>query len=353
MRPFRLLTGLLTVILTVLLPLPCALKGAPLCALAFAAEETARVVSRIVFVGDVMLAESEGTGRYVAQGGDPLAKVRDLLSPADLRVANFESSAGTQGKPDPQKPFSFRTSPGALASFASVFDAASLANNHAADFGRADLLETAEALRQSGSQPFGSGKDAQEAHRATIVERRGLKIGLLGYLDVLPRWFAAAPDLPGVAWLDIDQASLDIKQARQNGADVVIVLPHWGTEHAPQANDRQRRLARALLDAGADAVIGGHPHVVQDYEIYKGKPVIYSLGNFVFDGFEDEDNNTGWALFVDLDRRGVVSLSTRVVRIDANGSPAPEPGLAGPCWKRGEVQMRLCEIARLKAQPRP
>jgi poly-gamma-glutamate synthesis protein (capsule biosynthesis protein) len=151
--------------------------------------------------------------------------------------------------------------------------------------------------------------------------------------------------MPGVAWLDEDQAGLDIAKAKADGADVVIVIPHWGVEHEPRANSRQRRISRVLLDQGANAVIGGHPHVVQDYEIYKGKPIVYSLGNFVFDGFKDEDNVTGWALFADFDKQGVSSLTTRVVRMDIDGSPAPEPAKAGPCWKRGEAEMSVCKSA--------
>jgi len=302
-------------------------------------------VVRTVFVGDVMLAESEGTGRLIARGGDPFGKVREMLSAAELRVANFESSAGTTGTPDPDKPFSFRTAQSALPGFAALFQAAGVANNHAGDFGRKDFVETISALEQAGATTFGGGAEPARAHRAAIIERHGVKIAFLGYLDFLPRWFAVAPGLPGVAWLDEDQAALDIARARAQGADVVVIVPHWGMEHEPRANERQRRLARAMLDAGADAVIGGHPHVVQDVEIYKGKPIVYSLGNFVFDGFEDEDNVTGWALFADIDKKGIASIATRVVRMDADGSPAPEPTKVGPCWKRGEARMSPCRAS--------
>ena len=304
--------------------------------------------AKVVFVGDVMLAETEKTGQLVAQGGDPFLKVRAMLSAADLRVANFESSAGTKGKPDQEKPFSFRTSQFALPGFASLFEAAGLANNHAGDFGKEDFAETVDALRKAGTTPFGGGRNQLEAHRAAIFERNGVKIALLGYLDFFPRWFAATQNIPGVAWLDEDQSALDIAKARADGADVVLVIPHWGIEHEPQANHRQRRIARVLIDAGADAVIGGHPHVVQDYEVYKGKPIIYSLGNFVFDGFQDEDNVTGWALFANVDQQGVASLLTQVVRLDANGSPAPEPAKAGPCWTRGAVEMSICQPSGLE-----
>lgn len=307
--------------------------------------------ARVAFVGDVMLAETERTGQLLAKGGDPLAGVRTMLADADLRVANFESSAGTKGKADPEKPFSFRTAQLALSGFASLFEAAGLANNHAGDFGRTDFGETLTALHKAGSATFGGGKDLAAAHRAAMFERNGVRIALLGYLDFFPRWFAAAPGMPGVAWLDEDQAGLDIARARAEGADVVVVIPHWGIEHEPKANAHQRRISRRLLDLGADAVIGGHPHVVQDYEIYKGKPIVYSLGNFVFDGFADEENVTGWALFADFDKRGVSSITTRVVRMDGDGSPTPEPAKSGPCWKRGQAEMSVCERAASSAPP--
>ena len=174
------------------------------------------------------------------------------------------------------------------------------------------------------------------------VDSKTIRIGLLGYLDFFPRWFAAAPGLPGVAWLDPRQVAADIADARARGAEVVIVIPHWGEEHQPQANEHQRSRARAIIDAGADAVIGGHPHVVQDYEIYRGKPILYSLGNFVFDGFSDEDNITGWAVFATVDRAGVSAIRTRVVRLDGHGAPAPDASKSGPCWTRGEAQMTRC-----------
>lgn len=303
-------------------------------------------VVRIAFVGDVMLAASEGTGELIRRGGDPFAHVRELLASADLRVANFESSAGTRGHADAGKPYSFRTAHAALGVFSSVFEVAGLANNHAGDFGRQDFADTLDALTAAGSSTFGGGRDLAAAHRPLLIERKGVRIALLGYLDFFPRWFVAAPGRPGVAWLDTDQAAIDIARARQAGADVVLVVPHWGVEHEPRAHARQRAAARALLDAGADAVIGGHPHVVQDYEIHRGKPVLYSLGNFVFDGFQDADNNTGWVVFADIDRRGVRSLVTRVVKIDASGAPAPDPDGVGPCWRRGESAMAPCASAR-------
>lgn len=303
---------------------------------------------RLALVGDVMLAAGEGTGRAIARGIDPFEHVRALLSPADLRIANFESSAGTRGAPLEGKPYIFRTAPAALPVFASVFDVAGLANNHVMDYGRADLVETVAALEHVGVKTFGAGADLRQAHRTLLLEQKGVKLALLGYLDFMPRWFSAAPALPGVAWLDADQAKQDIAQARRAGADVVIVVPHWGVEQESVANVHQRRLARALIDAGADAVIGGHPHVVQDVEVYRGKPVLYSLGNFVFDGFDKPINKLGWLVFADVDKQGLAALRTQVVHLNAQGFPAPVGSSDAPCWSRGEPSMRGCQVADVR-----
>jgi poly-gamma-glutamate synthesis protein (capsule biosynthesis protein) len=140
-----------------------------------------------------------------------------------------------------------------------------------------------------------------------------------------------------VAWSEDAQVSLDIRNARSRyHADLVIPFMHWGWEHEPLAGSRQRQLARLMIDAGADAVVGTHPHVTQDIEFYDGKPIVYSLGNFVFDGFTDADNNTGWLLRLDVNRQGVQRWRTFVARIDAQGIPHPNRQATGTCWERSK-----------------
>jgi hypothetical protein len=97
-----------------------------------------------------------------------------------------------------------------------------------------------------------------------------------------------------------------------------------------------------MIDAGADAVVGGHPHVTQDVEQYRGKPVFYSLGNFVFDSFSDAANNTGWLLTMELDRQGVRSWRTVSTRIDREGTPHPAPKRGVACWARGQEVAQAC-----------
>lgn len=134
----------------------------------------------------------------------------------------------------------------------------------------------------------------------------------------------------------------DIRAARAAGADLVIPFMHWGWEREPQPTERQRQLARLMIDAGADAVVGSHPHVTQGAEIYKGRPIVYSLGNFVFDGFELPAAKVGWLLRLTVDRGGVVAWETRGARMDEEGTPHPVPGAMTPCGKTGDATVHLC-----------
>jgi poly-gamma-glutamate synthesis protein (capsule biosynthesis protein) len=99
-----------------------------------------------------------------------------------------------------------------------------------------------------------------------------------------------------------------------------------------------------MIDAGADAVVGGHPHVVQGAEVYQGRPIVYSLGNFVFDGFEPGPGREGWVLRLTVDRTGVVRWDTVVARLDDDGSPHPDPDATAPCGEAGALQVRACRV---------
>jgi poly-gamma-glutamate synthesis protein (capsule biosynthesis protein) len=301
--------------------------------LCFAAEAPVSVA----FVGDIMLAETPG--REAARGHDPFAPFAALLAGSDLRVGNLECVVAGSGQAEPGKPFTFRAHPRTLRFLKKHFDALALANNHSGDYGPAAFAEMLERLESKGLGYFGGGRDLAAAHRPLILTRGRLRIALLGYDEFLPRSFEAEDDKPGVAWSEDEQVQRDIALARRD-ADLVIPVMHWGEEHAPLANARQRRLARLMIDAGADAVVGGHPHVTQDIEFYRGKPIIYSLGNFVFDGFHDADNNTGWLLRLELDHQGVRRGRTYIAHIDGRGIPHPAPG--GSCWERGQDALQEC-----------
>jgi poly-gamma-glutamate synthesis protein (capsule biosynthesis protein) len=296
----------------------------------------------IIFAGDVML--DDGPGETIAAGGDPLAPFAALLNTADYRIANLECSiAGPDsGKAMDNKIYSFRASPDGTRVLKGRFDAMGVANNHSGDFGPDAFLETLANVNAAGVKTFGGGSNATEAHMPHWIERNGLRIALLAYNEFKPRSFEAGASHPGIAWSEDTQVVADIRAARKAGADLVIPFMHWGWEREPHPDARQRRLARTMIDAGADVVVGGHPHVTQGSEYYKGKLIVYSLGNFVFDGFELAEAKVGWVLKLNLDKKGMVNWSTRIARMDQAGTPYPDPGAQSPCGKAGDHTIQVC-----------
>lgn len=297
----------------------------------------------IAFVGDVMVAETPGM--LIARGDDPLQPFAAWLRDADIRVGNLECVVATGGTAEPNKPFTFRADPRTLPVLARHFDAFSIANNHSGDFGKPALAEMLGLMQRAKLPYFGGGANLEEAHRPWIVERNGLRIALLGYVDFKPRAFEATASRPGVAWSGEDEQVIeDIIAARERyGADIVIPFLHWGWEDEGTPSPRQRMFARAMLDAGADMVVGAHPHVTQGAEIYKGKPIVYSLGNFLFNGFDTPATLAGWTLKATLDKVGVVAWRTTTARLDANGVPHPDVTVATPCGRRGDAVMGQCD----------
>ncbi|MBK1680246.1 CapA family protein [Rhodocyclus tenuis] len=289
----------------------------------------------LLIVGDIMLAETPG--RTIARGRDPFEHVARVLDDADVRIGNLECVIARGGTPEAKKTYVFRAHPRVLKPLKRHFDGLALANNHSGDYGPVAFREMLQHLERAGIDYFGGGHTLEQAHQPLLIERKGLRIAILAYNEFLPRSFEADADHPGIAWSEDEQVRLDIASARDiHHADLVIPFMHWGWENEALASPRQRQLARLMIDAGADAVVGGHPHVTQDVEKYRGKPIIYSLGNFVFDGFSDKANNTGWLLRLQLDRKGVRSWRTFVAQIDRDGTPHLAPPGSGSYWQRAE-----------------
>ena len=295
---------------------------------------------RLVFVGDVML--DDGPGRVIASGRDPLASFAAQLRDADFTIGNLECPIATVGKPLDNKIYSFRADPRVLPLLRGRFDALAVANNHSGDYGSAAFLETLSHLDAAGIPYFGGGRDLASAHAPLWINRKGLRIAVLSYNEFKPRSFEAGADRPGIAWSEDSQVVSDIRAARAAGADLVIPFMHWGWEREPAPSERQRQLARTLIDAGADVVVGGHPHVTQGAEYYRGKLIVFSLGNFVFDGFELPAAKRGWLLRLTLDRKGLVAWETRAAQMDDEGTPHPVPGERTPCGRRGDSVVAEC-----------
>lgn len=295
----------------------------------------------LTFVGDVMVAETPG--ELIERGTDPLAGVARFLGPERLRIANLECVVATTGTAE-IKPFTFRAHPRTIPLLARYFDGVSVANNHSGDFGKAALAEQFDLLEKAELPYFGGGRDLAAAHKPWIVERNGLRIALLGYVEFKPRAFEASATRPGVAWSGEDEQVLrDIRDAREKyRADIVIPFLHWGWEDEGYASERQKVFARRMIDAGATLVVGSHPHVTQGAESYQGKPIVYSLGNFLFNGFDTEATLTGWILEARIDKAGVRSWRTRVVKLSADGVPTPDEKAASPCGDSHSDEVRAC-----------
>ncbi len=291
---------------------------------------------RIVFVGDIMLDRIPG--KFIAAGKDPFSAFASVLDSADIRVGNLECVMAPGGK-QVDKHFVFNADPKAVSVLTKHFDAVSLANNHTGDFGHEALVSTLELLKKNHLNYFGAGRDLKEAHTPWIVEKNGIKIAILGYNEFRPRSFEAGPHTPGVAWSDDASVIADIQEVRPK-VDLVLTFMHWGEEYYTHPNDRQRALARKMIDSGADIVIGGHPHVTEGAETYRGKLIVYSLGNFVFDDFIDnlrdnrfeldELSRTGWVLSLVVDKKGLLHWETLVSRTGEDGFPMPVIGAKGP-----------------------
>jgi poly-gamma-glutamate capsule biosynthesis protein CapA/YwtB (metallophosphatase superfamily) len=242
----------------------------------------------LVVTGDVMLV------RGVPDPRAALAPMRGLLRSADLTVGNLESTLSTDGAPT-QGGDSFGGSPALVPVLADAgFDALSLANNHTGDYGDRALVQTVDTLRGSRIRPFGAGRDLAAAARpAVLTALDGTTFAFLGFnaIGETPRAMDAAPGALSVRMpprtgplVEADLAVVErAVRAAQRRVDVVVVLPHWGTQYTHLPEPVQRTVSRRLVAAGADLVVGGHPHWVQGVDAVDGVPVLHSLGNFVFD----------------------------------------------------------------------
>ena len=255
------------------------------------------------FVGDIML--DRGTRlKMNAEGVTyPWEKMTRFLQGTHLVVSNLE---GTVNERPSQftyaPPFQFVFDPSAVVEMREHIGLVSLANNHTRDVGIAGEVETRTRLDDLGVGWFGSFADPSLTRMAGAG---GIRIAFVGYHALAPNESALVKA---------------IVQARNEADDFVVVMPHWGTEYQFIHSAEQRRLAQVMIDAGADLIIGGHPHVVQDMEVVDGVPVVYSLGNFVFDQRIPE-TWTGLSLGVTIDAESVTLYPLPISTKDSQPAP--------------------------------
>jgi poly-gamma-glutamate capsule biosynthesis protein CapA/YwtB (metallophosphatase superfamily) len=253
-------------------------------------------------------------GDIAPRRSDPasiFASVADALRDSDLRIGHLECPLSTRGTPAPNAKLAMRSDPAVAGALRKVgFDALSVAGNHALDFGAVALADTLTALREHDIATCGVGANLEDARTPAIIQARGRRVALLSYCCILPVGYAAEraragcaplraythfhhvePDQPGTPprvltftdQSDLDALVADVKAARTR-AEIVLLSIHWGL-HFTRATlaDYQRVVARAAIDAGAHAILGHHPHVLKAIEVYRGRPIFYSLGNFAIE----------------------------------------------------------------------
>lgn len=247
-------------------------------------ENTSGGTVRLNFAGDVIFAGKVGE-LLQKKGYDYSYSALDgMFKKDDLTVVNLETPITTGGVGAANKQFVFKGAPEALDALKSAgVDAVNLANNHTLDQGEEGLLDTLDHLGKRGIPYVGAGRNSKEAYSAQYFERQGIKIALLGFTRVMPHsdWMAGAGK-PGIASVYDSAEALKAIAAAKRKADLVVVVVHWGKERMEQYDKTQQALGRSFIDAGADLVMGGHPHVLQGIEPYKGKWIAYSTGNFIF-----------------------------------------------------------------------
>lgn len=282
-------------------------------------------IYKMAFTGDIMLAR--GVRRRIDRfGGDfrfPFLLIADELRQYDLTFGNLENPISARGR-NVGSIYSFRADPRVIEGLKfGGFDIVSLANNHIWDWSRDALADTVSLLAEAGIESVGAGENEARANDFMVLRlgEDGLTVAFLAYTTLYPRGLEAWGETPGVSHNDIDAMRTAIARAR-SAADLIVVSMHWGVEYKTSAGLEQRNLGRALIDAGADLVVGHHPHVAQELERYGAGWIAYSLGNFVFDQNFSKDTMRGKVLEVSVQGGKITEARLRDVFLNSNFQPA-------------------------------
>lgn len=239
----------------------------------------------LLFTGDVLFANAFKAG-YDAAGIDGVIE-DDLLQElrdADILMINNEFPFSDRGTPAPDKQFTFRCSPSYVGALQEMgVDVVTLANNHTLDYGKEALSDTFAALDEAGILYAGAGETIGRAQEVQIIEKNGKRFGFLGVSRVIPEGsWKVENSAPGLFSCYDDTRLIELVTKAAEACDFLAVYPHWGIEHQAAPADYQTAIARRCIAAGADLVVGSHPHCLQSVSFLDGRPVFYSLGNFIF-----------------------------------------------------------------------
>ncbi|BAV33656.1 capsule biosynthesis protein [Sulfuricaulis limicola] len=259
---------------------------------------------RIAAVGDIMLGGTAAPEMQKYGYDYPFEQTKDILKQAQIVFGNLEGPLTDGGAAGTAKQYVFRSPPDKVAPALARagFNVVSLANNHTLDYGAEGLEDTRAALDKAGIRHAGAGRNAAEARQPVYMMADGVTVAVLAYSLTFPEEFWAGPDKPGTAFGHEKHVRADVAAARQT-ADIVVVSFHWGQEGKTELRDYQTQLAHAAIDAGAAAVLGHHPHILQGVERYKDGVILYSLGNFAFGSFSNTATRSAIALLTFRDRQ--------------------------------------------------
>jgi len=237
-------------------------------------------------------------GRFNGDSRPAFDKVRDITQTATLAVATLEAPLSGAHNRYCDACVVFVGNEAYISGISDAgIDVVTLAANHIGDGGPQGVVNTVRVLDAANIAHVGAGSDVASAHRAAAVERGGKRIAFLGYTDVPPLEYVATAAKPGSAWLSHDDptyAALRVEVAAAKAqADLLVVMTHWGIEYEDHPRDVEIAAAHAMVEAGADVIIGDHPHWVQSVELYRGAYITYGVGNFVFDQMWSTETREG------------------------------------------------------------
>lgn len=262
-------------------------------------------------VGDIALNNrfieviNNGNGRRIFEN------VKHFFDEGDINFANLDSTLSTRGKKDPKNQLVFSSSESASLLKKAGINVLSLANNHICDYGFEGCLDTVKYLHDNNINCFGVGENLSTSREPLIVNTNGITVGFLGYACKSTHGKYSDRKSYGSPPIKYSYIKRDLRKLSFE-VDIKIVSLHWGFEQYEYPYPKQIRMAHRIIDAGADLIIGHHPHILQGYEIYKGKPIFYSLGNFVFD---DVQTQGGGCL-----RWGKENKQSIIVKMKINGT---------------------------------
>lgn len=283
--------------------------------------QTDNNIRTLIFGGDVMLSRHVQTQqeKYKSYLSAWENIYKDFES-ADLAVINLESPFAPSS-PYPTEGMTFRAKPDNILGLKKAgIDAVHLANNHFGNAGLVGMKYTWQLLTDNNIVYVGAGKNSNDAYQGKIVDINGWRVGLVGQSYDVP-WYAVGENSPGIAVYDLEKLRTAIANLKNEQVDFIIAMFHGGIEYTTKPNQEQINFAHTAIEAGADLVIGHHPHWIQDAEEYQGKYIFYSLGNLIFDQNWSTETSQGLVVSLLVEDNNIKKIILKPVIIEENFRP--------------------------------